>query len=172
MGPKTIVMIDKYRGRSHEVPCVQDQQPVQAFRPNRANEPLRDPIRLRDPTTHCEERSHVEWVHLEVRWPDRQPHYSNWPARERNIGGRNYKRNWARSPRLSLTSLGYVGLTGAGGQRRLSRAGSPVSRRPLPRLRPTTRRKWSRRLRVGKLAGRQPCAVLRRQGWGRFGRSV
>jgi len=48
MGPKTIVMIDKYRERSHEVPCVQDQQPVQAFRPNRPNEPLRDPIRLRD----------------------------------------------------------------------------------------------------------------------------
>ncbi len=48
MGPTTIVMIDKYSQRSHEVPCVQDQQPVQAFRPNRANEPLRDPIRLRD----------------------------------------------------------------------------------------------------------------------------
>ena len=47
MGPKTIVMIDKYSERSHEVPCVQDQQPVQAFRPNRPNEPLRDPIRLR-----------------------------------------------------------------------------------------------------------------------------
>ena len=48
MGPKTIVMIDKYSERSHEVPCVQDQQPVQAFRPNRPNEPLRNPIRLRD----------------------------------------------------------------------------------------------------------------------------
>ena len=47
MGPKTIVMIDKYSERSHEVPCVQDQQPVHAFRPNRPNEPLRDPIRLR-----------------------------------------------------------------------------------------------------------------------------
>ena len=47
MGPKTIVMIDKYSERSHEVPCVQDQQPVQAFSPNRPNEPLRDPIRLR-----------------------------------------------------------------------------------------------------------------------------
>src|SRR5207302_8663441 len=48
VGPTTIVMIDKYSERSHEVPCVQDQQPVQAFRPNRPNEPLRDPIRLRD----------------------------------------------------------------------------------------------------------------------------
>jgi hypothetical protein len=48
MGPKSIVMIDKYSERSHEVPCVQNQQPVQAFRPNRPNEPLRDPIRLRD----------------------------------------------------------------------------------------------------------------------------
>ena len=48
MGPTTIVMIDKDSERSHEVLCVQDQQPVQAFRPNRANEPLRDPIRLRD----------------------------------------------------------------------------------------------------------------------------
>ena len=48
MGPKTVVMIDKHSKRAPEVPCVQDQQPVQAFRPNRANEPLRDPIRLRD----------------------------------------------------------------------------------------------------------------------------
>jgi len=48
MGPTTIVMIHKYSQRSHEVPCVQDQQPVQAFRSNRPNEPLRGPIRLRD----------------------------------------------------------------------------------------------------------------------------
>jgi hypothetical protein len=41
-------MLDKHVERAHQVPSVQDQQPVQALRPNRSNKPLRDPIRLRN----------------------------------------------------------------------------------------------------------------------------
>jgi len=44
----TVVMIDECRDGLHEMPCIDDEQPIQALRPNRPNEPLGDPILLRD----------------------------------------------------------------------------------------------------------------------------
>jgi len=41
-------MIDEYSERPREMPCVHDQQAVEALGPNGPNEPLRDPIRLWD----------------------------------------------------------------------------------------------------------------------------
>jgi hypothetical protein len=41
-----VVMVDKQSGGALKMPDSEDQQSVEAFRPNRSNEPLRDSIRL------------------------------------------------------------------------------------------------------------------------------